>query len=102
MSSRLIPHSERKFTLRMKPRENGIRLKDCTVELELFVYTNKSVSIDQSYIKRVDDDTVNIILVMEDARKIGAGSIKAAVHIGIPDADFPDGYCNQTYEVWLD
>lgn len=101
MSSRLIPYSERKFTLRMNPRSNGVRLKDCTLELEVYVYTNKSVMIDKSYIKRVDDDSVDIILVMEDAKKIGAGNVKVAVHIGIPDKDFPDGYCNQRYEVWM-
>ncbi len=82
--------------------ENGTRLKDCRLSLEAYVHTSKAVDIDKSYVVRKDDDTVNIVIVMDDAKRIGSGNIKIAVHIGIPDGNFPDGYRDQTYEVWMD
>lgn len=102
MNSRLVHPSEHSYTLTMQPLQDGTRLKDCKVSIDAFVYTNKLVSIDASYIRKVDDDSVEITLVMEDAQKIGKGNMKLMVHIGIPDANFPDGYRNQTYEVCVE
>ena len=99
MSSKLVHPSEHSYTLTMQPLHDGTRLSDCKVSIDAFVYTNKSVSIDSSYIRKVDDDSVEIIIVMEDAQKIGKGDMKLMVHVGIPDANFPDGYRNQNYEV---
>lgn len=102
MSSRLVHPSEHSYTLAMQPLQDGTRLKDCKISIDAFVLTNKSVAIDSSYIRKVDDDSIEITLVMEDAQKIGKGNMKLMVHVGIPDANFPDGYRNQTYEVCVE
>lgn len=83
----------------MQPLEDGTRLGNCKVSIEAYVYTNKKVVIDSSYIRKIDNDSMEINIVMEDAVKIGKGTIRFMVNLGIPDRNFPDGYRNQYYEV---
>lgn len=82
---------------------DGTRLSECRVTaIEAYVFTNKAVAIEQSYIHKIDDDSYYICIIMDDSVKIGAGKIKLAIHIGIPDTYFPDGYRDKVYEVWID
>lgn len=97
---KLLHGSERKLRLSMKPL-GDIHFADCKVRIEAFVYTNKSVSIDESRILKVDEDSYDILLCTDDAVLLGKGDIKLRVYIGIPDGDFPDEYRNQIYEVCM-
>ena len=102
MSSRIAYPSEHSYTLTMQPMKDGTRLSDCRVSIKAYVSTNKSVDIDSSWIRKIDDDSIEIIIVMEDMIKIGKGQLKLSVNVGIPDTNFPDGFRNQKYEVWMD
>lgn len=96
--SKMLQDSERKFTLTMEPID-GVKLKDCTLKVEAYAYANRSVALDEKHIIRKDDDSVKVLITSDVARQIGGGQIKLKVYLGIPDADFPDGYRNQVYEV---
>lgn len=96
--SQLVKGSERKFILRMEPVD-GVHLADCRLRVEAFVYANKVVELDSSCLKKVDEDTYKIIIRSEDAKALGQVDFKFRVHIGIPDADFPDNYRDQIYEL---
>jgi hypothetical protein len=102
MASKLLYPSEHSYKLSMKPLQDGTRLSDCTLSIELQVYSNRKVDIDSSYIKKIDEDNILIVVTMDKAERLGKGEAKIIVHIGIPDSDFPDGYRNQIYEVCLD
>ena len=95
---RVVKGSERSFRLSMKPIGN-VHLVDCTLKIEAFVYSNKLVQIDDSYIFKNDDDSYDIIIVSKNADAIGKGDIKLRVHIGVPDGRFPDKYRNEIYDV---
>lgn len=96
--SQLIKGSERKFILKMKPID-GVHLADCRLRVEAFVYANKVIELDDSCIKKVDEDTYKIIIRSEDAKALGQVDFKFRVHIGIPDEDFPDNYKDQGYDI---
>lgn len=90
--------SERKFILKMEPID-GVHLGECRLRVEAFVYANKAIELDSSCLKKVDEDTYKIIIRSEDAEALGRVDFKFRVHIGIPDADFPDNYRDQIYEL---
>lgn len=95
---RAVQGSERKFRLHMAPMGN-VHLVDCRLKIEAYVYTNRRVSIGDSSMFKVDNDSYDIIIVSEDARAIGAGDVKLRIQIDIPDGDFPDRYRTEIYDV---
>lgn len=100
--SKMVKGSERKFTLQMKPID-GVHIADCRLRVEVIVASDKSIALNDDCIKRDDKDldTIKVIITKDVASKIGL-VIKLRVYIGIPDADFPDGFRDQIYEVWSD
>ena len=60
-------------------------------ECALYVYTNRTVVIPKSKMKKVDDDNYIVVVDSIDAMRIGRGKINAEITAFIPDSDFDDG-----------
>ncbi len=93
----LIKGSERKFIIGMQPIDD-VHLSECTIKVEIYS-GQRSVMLDESCVKYVDDDSIKVIVKKEDALALGGVIFKFRIHIGIPDADFPDNYRNQIYDL---
>lgn len=82
--------TELKLNVHLKPLD-GFHMSDYDFECEFFVFTNRSVVIKKSQLKRLDDDNYYAIIGKDDAMRIGRGAVKCMVTAYIPDNDFEDG-----------
>lgn len=82
--------TELKLNVHLEPLD-GFHMSDYDFECEFFVFTNRSVVIKKSQLKRLDDDNYYAIIEKDDAMRIGRGAVKCMVTAYIPDNDFADG-----------
>jgi hypothetical protein len=66
-------------------------MSDYDFECEFFVYTNRSVVVKKSQLKKTDNDNYYATLESDEAMRIGRGAVKCMVTAYIPDSDFSDG-----------
>ncbi len=85
---------EYKIKVKVRPVD-GIPIWNCpSFTCELYVIRGRSVVFskeDNAKVKKIDDNTIKIIVNEEDSLKIGYGIVKMKMTADIPDADFDDG-----------
>jgi hypothetical protein len=82
--------SDHKIVVGIKPI-GGINLSDCDFTVNLFVYTNRKLSIPKDKCIRKDDGSYFATFNTKD---LGKGNVMMSLNIRIPDADFEDGFKN--------
>lgn len=80
--------SEHKIVVGIKPI-GGVRLSDCDFTVNLYVYTNRRISIPKSKCIEQDDGSYFVTFNTKD---LGRGNVMMSLNIHIPDADFEDGF----------
>lgn len=80
--------SEHKIVVGIEPI-GGIHLSECDFTVNLYVYTNRRISIPKSQCIKEDDDTYKVTFNTKD---LGRGNVMMSLNIRIPDADFNDGF----------
>ena len=84
---------EDKIVIHADPMD-GIHLDEYDFEVDLYVYSNRKVTIKKSddVVKRVDRDNYTLSITSEMSEKMGHGRVLMDFIAFTPDADFPDGY----------
>lgn len=80
--------SEHKIVVGIEPI-GGVRLSDCDFTVNLYVYTNRRISIPKSDCIEQDDGSYFVTFNTKD---LGRGNVMMSLNIHIPDADFEDGF----------
>jgi hypothetical protein len=80
--------SEHKIVVGIEPI-GGVRLADCDFTVNLYVYTNRRISIPKSKCIKNDDDSYFVTFNTKD---LGRGNVMMSLNIQIPDVDFEDGF----------
>ena len=80
--------SEHKIVVGIEPI-GGVRLSDCDFTVNLYVYTNRKISIPKNKCIEQDDGTY---FVTFNTKVLGRGNVMMSLNIQIPDADFEDGF----------
>ena len=79
--------SEHKIAVGIEPI-GGVRLADCDFTVNLYVYTNKRISIPKNKCIEQDDGSYFATFNTKD---LGKGNVMMSLNIKVPDADFDDG-----------
>lgn len=79
--------SEHKILVKVEPM-GTIHLSGCNFTVNLFIFSNKKISIPKSECIKKDEDSY---VVTFNTRDLGRGAVKVSLNIQIPDADFEDG-----------
>ena len=79
--------SEHKILVKVEPMGN-LHLSECDFTVNLFISSDKKISISKSKCKKEDDDSY---IVTFNTRDLGRGTVKVSLNIQIPDAYFDDG-----------
>lgn len=80
--------SEHKIVVGIEPI-GGVRLSDCDFTVNLYVYTNRRISIPKSKCIEQGDGSYFVTFNTKD---LGRGNVMMSLNIHIPDADFEDGF----------
>lgn len=78
--------SEHKILVKVEPMGN-LHLSQCDFTVNLFVYSNKKISIPKSECIKEDDDSYKVTFNTKD---LGRGAVKVSLNIKIIDPDFDD------------
>ena len=82
--------TEFKLNVHLEPID-GLHMSDYDFECSFYVYTNRTVVIPKSKMRKVDNDNYIVVIEQEDAYRIGRGKINVEITAYIPDGDFSDG-----------
>lgn len=90
--------TELKINVHVEPID-GYHMYDYDFDCQFYVYTNKSVSINKTDMKKIDNDNYVALITSDLANKIDRGALKMKITAHIPDSDFPDGLRTEIAEV---
>lgn len=90
---------EFKINVHVEPLD-GYHMSDYDFEVELYVYSNKSVTLSKNdgLVVKVDEDNYKVCITSEATAKLGRGAVLMNFTAYIPDVDFPDGFRTERVE----
>ena len=80
--------SDHEIVVEVKPM-GDVHLSDCDFNVNLFVYTNKKITIPKSECIKESNDSY---IVTFNTQKLGRGNVMMSLELRIPNSRFDDGF----------